>query len=137
MKRMTWQEAFEHCNKLDYAGHTDWRLPSIEEFTSLIDYTQGDPALPKGHPFIGVQAFCYWSGSTYAYSTVCAWFVYIFDGGVNYGSKVNCGYVWPVRSGQFDRLIIDGAARFTDNGDGTITDNRTGLMWMQQAGGGE
>ena len=135
MKRMTWQEAMDYCNKLSYAGHCDWRMPSIAELTSLIDYTQYGPALPKGHPFIGVQASYYWSGSTYAEYTSYAWLVYMYDGFVNGGNKYSSYYVWPVRSGQ--RGITDGADRFTNNGDGTITDNRTGLMWMQQAGGGE
>ncbi|MBF0607418.1 MAG: DUF1566 domain-containing protein [Magnetococcales bacterium] len=87
--------------------------------------------------FVNVQSNSYWSSTSYAYCTSFAWFVYMVDGNVFADVKSNGHmYVWPVRSGHrpFGALVVEANGRFTDNGDGTITDNLTGLEWMKDAG---
>ena len=75
-----------------------WRLPTINELTTLIDYAQYDPALSEGHPFINVQSSFYWSSTMRAYSTDYAWYVDMWNGHVvgNY-LKDSSHYIWPVR----------------------------------------
>ena len=36
-KERTWNEANEFCKNLRLAEYSDWRLPTLEEFASLID----------------------------------------------------------------------------------------------------
>jgi hypothetical protein len=36
--QFTWQEALTYCEDLDLAGHTDWKLPDINELQSIVDY---------------------------------------------------------------------------------------------------
>ena len=85
----------------NYSGsHTDWRLPNFKELESLIDAERFNPALPLGHPFSGVQSHYYWSATTYAASTVSAWYVYFGVGYVYTYCKSSSNYVWPVRGGQ-------------------------------------
>jgi hypothetical protein len=43
------------CRYSIIGGRMGWRGPTILELTTLIDYTQDNPALPSGHPFTGVQ----------------------------------------------------------------------------------
>ena len=40
VKKATWKEALDYCESLDYAGHSDWRLPNKNEFLSLVDYSK-------------------------------------------------------------------------------------------------
>ena len=99
----SWQQALDYAaclNSNSYLGFNDWRVPSIRELGGLVDASRSNPALPAGHPFTSVQSSYYWSGSTYANSTVNAWYVVMNYGYVGYGSKTNSYYVWPVRSGQ-------------------------------------
>ena len=35
---LDWKELFSHCEDLDYAGFTDWRVPDINELASLLNY---------------------------------------------------------------------------------------------------
>lgn len=109
---MNWSSALARITSLNavvnpatcagYTGlHRDWRLPSIRELTSLEDLSRTNPILPLGHPFSGVQAHGYWSGTSSADITSYAWVVNLGSGAVNgyYYENVN-GYVWPVRGGQ-------------------------------------
>ena len=38
--KLDWPEALAWAEKLEYAGHADWRLPSVKELQSLVDYTR-------------------------------------------------------------------------------------------------
>ncbi|MCK4959317.1 MAG: DUF1566 domain-containing protein, partial [Planctomycetes bacterium] len=38
--KLNWQEALAWAEGLEYAGHSDWRLPSIKELQSIVDYTR-------------------------------------------------------------------------------------------------
>jgi Protein of unknown function (DUF1566) len=59
-------EALLHCVQLTTGHRGGWRLPTVQELMSLVDF---DPAntsavrLPPGHPFVGPQPMSYWSGS--------------------------------------------------------------------------
>lgn len=47
----TWSGAFNSCYASIIGGRGGWRLPFMEELTSLLDRTQVSPPLPAGHPF--------------------------------------------------------------------------------------
>ncbi len=89
----TWYEAKEHVKKLG----DGWRLPTVQELVSLLDYNECCPALLKSHPFGSVQSSCYCSGTSCSNSTDYAWYVYLNNGNVNNNVKTNDYYVWPVR----------------------------------------
>ena len=95
----TYHGAIALCNTLDFGGYSDWRLPNLRELQSLIDYGRYYPALPLGHPFIGVQSLNYWSSTTHVGYADRAWFVYLYHGNVSLSVKSTACNVWPVRSG--------------------------------------
>jgi hypothetical protein len=100
---MLWRDAINYANNLSLGTscgtpRTDWRLPNRNELNSLIDASNFRPALPSGHPFMGVpEVGSYWSSTTHARETNKAWFVGMSNGYV-YGYFKNSAYhVWPVR----------------------------------------
>ena len=96
---MYWQVAGSYCGVLTLAGHSDWRLPSLSEFKSIIDRNEYDPALPPGNPFTNVQSLYYWSSTPYEYYLNSAWTVIMLNGTVYDYPKATSYFVWPVRSG--------------------------------------
>jgi len=98
---VVWNNAIDYCNNLNYAGHSDWYLPSRKELMSLVDYDHYDYALPAGHPFAGVQRnYHYWSSTSIASGTYLAWKVSMKFGYVSSVYKASSSYVWPVRGRQ-------------------------------------
>jgi hypothetical protein len=90
-----WLGALKHCEALELAGHTDWRLPNLRELQSIVDYGR---CLPSIDPVFGaVSGWYYWSSSTYVPLPSFAWIVYVDDGIVYYDNKINGGYVRAVR----------------------------------------
>lgn len=63
-----WDAALFHClTDTTTGGRKGWRLPKIEEYATLVDPTQEDPALPVGHPFTNIQVLdggTYWSATS-------------------------------------------------------------------------
>jgi hypothetical protein len=88
------------CGLTDGSSAGDWRLPNVRELQSLVDYGEFSPALPDGHPFIGVQMYYYWSSTAHATYSSNAWRVNLGNGHVNDGNKPYAYSVWPVRGGQ-------------------------------------
>ena len=90
----SYQKAAQACRDLGEG----WRLPERLELESLLDFTQCEPALPQGHPFINVQSSYYWSATILAGSTDYAWLVSMSYGSVYYGNKsYNFYHIWPVQ----------------------------------------
>jgi hypothetical protein len=99
--RMAWEKARAYCEALNLAGFSDWRLPTSTEIKSLLDPSNSNPALPTGHPFIGVHSNFsdgfYWSSTTDAYDTDDAVPVHLGRRWVGIDVKTFPHYVWPVR----------------------------------------
>ncbi len=97
------------CGLTDSSAAGSWRLPSVNELQSLIDYEYYNPALSnavgtvqwtEGNLFASVQSYGYWSSSSRAGGPGTAWFVNLSNGYVYYTAKTDTTYVWPVRGGQ-------------------------------------
>jgi len=112
----TWMQALGDANTLasgscgltDGSVAGDWRLPSVNELQSLVDYEYDWPALSNaagtghwnsGDAFSGVQPNKYWSASSCAFGPWYAWFVDLSNGEVKHLNKTFSFYVWPVRGG--------------------------------------
>ncbi len=100
---MPWQKAIDACKNLDFAGHKDWRLPTVEELRELVDYTRG---AKSGEPAVDTKIFpdtkCgwYWTSTPCAWDPSSAWIVGFDGGSVGSSCKYDSNYVRPVRSSQ-------------------------------------
>ena len=100
--RMDWEEAKDYCDAYWTTGHSDWRLPSLNELTSLTDDTQYDPPLPPGNPFINViyDDEAYWTATPIQYVYVPSAYIVGMSRGIpGYDDVIDSNYVWPVRAG--------------------------------------
>ena len=97
--KMPWDDA-KVAVKRAYQGYSDWRLPTIQEFVNILDYSEYEPALPKDHPFYVGNKSEFWSATISSVHGAYAWGVRMYDGGVEY-YETDCHlYVWPVRDGR-------------------------------------
>ena len=148
-------------NATNYGGFSDWRLPTLKELYSLFNCNGTDPATYTGTdtsvltPFIDTNYFNFGWGqvslgerlidSQYATSTT---FIdnpsttgYQKDFGVNFSDGHIKGYDLGADSFKlfFVQLVRGpigyGINSFTNNRDGTITDQSTGLTWSQADNG--
>ena len=95
---MIWESAVAHCEALDLGGHSDWRLPNINELKSIVDRSKINPAIVNG--FENTSSYYYWSSTTYEGGKGYAWRIYFYYGFVDYNAKDGYYYVRCVRDGQ-------------------------------------
>jgi hypothetical protein len=76
----TWPAASSYCSGLSLNG-TGWRLPTVKELTSILDFSQpSSMAAIDPNAFPGTVMNAYWSATPYAPSSGDAWYVW-FAGG--------------------------------------------------------
>ena len=144
-------------NAKTFGGYSDWRLPSVKELYSLIDYRGTDP-LPTSPdasgltPFIDTRYFTFSYGQLSAgeriidsqWATSTAYVAHpdqVF--GVNFADGRIKGYgtTMPGRAEKtFFVICVRGNPSYgrndlLDNGDGTVTDRATGLVWSKADSG--
>ncbi len=93
-KELNFEGAKNYCKNLKLAKHKDWRLPTIKELISIIDYEKYRPAID---PIFQCESSWYWSGTKFAVDSGCAWIVSFGNGSVGWGYRSYYGYVRPVR----------------------------------------
>lgn len=96
-----WCEAIEYCEELEFAGHSDWRLPNIRELQSIVDYGRNNPAVD---PAFGALLQYYWSSTSYMESPNEAWGIGFHVGYVGIRTKTgdfefSYNYIRAVRGG--------------------------------------
>lgn len=137
------------------AKYDDWVLPNVNELEGFVNAEESSIAeWLNNSRFTNVKPDTYWTSTIYV-NPYNAWTINMEYGDIGYVSKVQHHNVWPVRpisgketkvrqtgqqksyssgdDGDTQRGISWPSPRFTDNEDGTITDNLTGLMWLKNA----
>jgi len=118
-----WSSSVSYCSDLTLAGYSDWRLPEVFELQNIVDYEEIRPTIDTSY-FPSTQSNRYWSSTSYVSDSSNAWIVNFESGLVTKYNLSSDEYVRCVR-GQVKTFS------FTNNGNGTVTDQTTGLHWQQ------
>lgn len=96
-----WQDAVKKCEKFKYAGHSDWRLPTIKEWDSILDRKKEYPALVEPNPFENIIVHMpYWSQTEYKSmgNSSRVYTVMLYYGRIGHQNTAKRAFILPVRS---------------------------------------
>jgi hypothetical protein len=115
----------ERLNNENFGGFSDWRFPDVKEFLSIMDNSVSNPIIDTAY-FPNTQPDLYWTSVFASYYSGHPWHVDFTDGRLYTQAPLQGAryYVRAVRGEQVAQNLVN-------NGDGTVTDTSTGLMWQQ------
>ena len=130
---MTIENAIIYANNLVLGGFSDWRLPTPIESFSILNHQNNNPAM--SNIFTASAAEYWWTNKFQVGDATKVWSTNA-GGGIGKHSKsetISAGgikkfHAKAVRDVTTPTTISN---HFTDNGNGTITDNLTLLVWQK------
>jgi len=94
--KLTHEEAIGYCKTLTLGDFTGWRVPTLNELLTIVDYTHADPATLKEFAHVKSSTL-YWSTTPYARESNAFWGVDYKDGATDKASANYSRYVRCVR----------------------------------------
>lgn len=125
------QLASGQCGLTDGSTAGQWRMPNVNELESLVDVSQGNPAVSAGSFFTNISlTTAYWSSTTYAAFTSNAMAIRFTDGrwingvdagdsGFNNTKATSANTLWAVRSGGAGTVQLLATGAFAGQGGGS------------------
>jgi len=113
-KGMDWPTALEYAENLEFAGHSDWRLPNAKELQSIIDYTRSPDTSGSAaiDPIFGATEIKneggekdyahYWTSSTHVGARSS-------DTAVYFAFGRSLGFMKDRRTGEYTLMDVHGA----------------------------
>ena len=152
-EKMAFKDAASKAEQSQLGGHSDWRVPTIKELYSLIQFTGQVKGAKSNTLFIDTKYFNQpigntnigereidaqtWSSTEYVGLTMngdkTIFGVNFIDGRIKGYPKTNKRK--RTANTMYFRMVRGntdyGKNNFIDNGDGTVSDYATGLMWQK------
>jgi len=95
-KSFSYDDARQYCQNLNVDGYTDWRLPSIKEFYTIVSLSQKRPALKNG--FAVRDDGKYWTATPFAKNPKNeAWYISMRYGEIDTAKRTRLNAVRCVR----------------------------------------
>lgn len=131
---MTVENARIYCDTLTLGGYTNWRLPTAHESFSILNQQLSNPALDVNY-FAVSNAQYWWTSNVQLNDSSKIWTT---NAGGGIGNKpknetISAGgsFRYHVRAVRDVTTPPTVGNHFTDNNDGTVTDNFTSLVWQK------
>lgn len=71
---MTWYQAKEYCENLEFGGYDDWRMPTLKELFSISNFSEGWPYIDREYFDLSSEHISkdeqYWADNKYVGQTV-------------------------------------------------------------------
>ncbi len=140
-KRRPYHEGVQYCKNLSLGGYDDWRMPTMKEGHTIAHYATArptiwqkyfsdtDPGLP-GYGDRGKGGM--WGGPLGPDHNNSGWHLGFIDGHMM--GYPRTGYK-TTRCVRADNNGVYFLPDFVDNGDGTVTDRVTDLIWLKETDG--
>lgn len=139
---MPWADASGYCDTLTIGGYDDWRLPTLKELWSIRNFSQGWPWVDTDYFHLvgdGTDLGQHHSWSSNRYLVVSDYQNQQVEGEPAFIVNDWTGHIKAMSGSRFVRAVRGntsyGINDFADNGDGTVSDKATGLMWSQDDNG--
>jgi len=131
---MTIENAITYCSNLTLGGYTDWRLPNAHEAFSILNQQYANPSLDNT-VFTTTLAEYWWSIDRQANDSNKVWATNAGGGIGNHPKTETISAGGPkrfhARAVRTVHTPVVLTSKFIDNGDGTLTDQRTHLVWQK------
>ncbi len=94
--KKNWNDAKNHCNSLNFAGFSDWRLANIKELRTITDKKVNNLSVNKA--FKNIVPKYYWSTTSYIPISAFAWLINFKSGNDGNAYKITSYHVICVRN---------------------------------------